>query len=148
MSTKLGRPSLYTEDVAAEILERLAEGESLRSICEDAGMPTRAAVHLWVLADREGFSVRYARARAIQAEVLAEEILDIADTEPDVQRARLKIDAIKWYSSKVAPKRFGDRITQELTGPACVPIQHVLVPQLTKEEWLIAHGIGLPAAGA
>ena len=36
---KIGRPSLYTEALAAKICRRLAEGESLRAICADKAMP-------------------------------------------------------------------------------------------------------------
>ncbi len=58
---KKGRPSLYTESLAARICRRLAEGESLRAICADKVMPDKATVLRW-LADEGRFS-RPVRAR-------------------------------------------------------------------------------------
>lgn len=88
-------------------------------------MPSTQAVLRW-LADHEDFRTQYARAREAQADALAEEILDISDdrdndyiTNDDgkevlnsehVQRSRLRVDARKWYASKVAPKKYGDKV--------------------------------------
>lgn len=124
-----GRPTIYTEELANTICIRLASGESLRRICFDAEMPNASTVHAWVLDDKEGFSKKYARARAIQAEEMFDEILDIADdgsndfmtiTKGDVEynvedrevtnRSRLRVDSRKWYLSKVLPKKFGDKL--------------------------------------
>ncbi len=49
---KIGRPSLYTEALAAKICRRLAEGETLRAICRDTAMPDKATVLRW-LADKK-----------------------------------------------------------------------------------------------
>jgi hypothetical protein len=49
-------------------------------------------------------AAQYARAREEQAETLVGEIIEIADLEPDTNRARVRIDARKWYASKVLPK--------------------------------------------
>ena len=55
-----GRPSTYTEKLTGKICTRLAEGESLRSICNDATMPAMSTVMLWLQA-HEKFSEQYAR---------------------------------------------------------------------------------------
>jgi hypothetical protein len=73
-----GRPSSFTQEIADEICERLVEGESLRKICRDDHTPNVATVCRW-LASNEGFREHYAHARALQADTLADEILDIAD---------------------------------------------------------------------
>lgn len=57
-----GRPSIYSDELAAEICERLANDESLNTICRDDHMPTRQAVHEWIADDRDGFRDKYARA--------------------------------------------------------------------------------------
>lgn len=124
----MGRPSSYTEEIAAEICGRIAEGESLLKICADDHLPNRSTVHEWIVADREGFASKYARAKDACLDLLAEEIIQIADTpeigqktvskatglevtEGDmVEHRRLKIDARKWYLSKVAPKKYGEKI--------------------------------------
>jgi len=106
----MGRPSVYTQEIADEICAQLAEGKSLRSICEADRFPTETAVRKWALEDRQGFSSQYARARQIQYERMADEVVDIADsaTPEDYNPARLRVDARKWILSKVLPKVYGE----------------------------------------
>lgn len=113
---------MYTEEIASEICLRLSGGESLRAICEDERLPNRTTVHLWVISDREGFSNQYARARQSQALRWAEEIMDIADTDGDVQRSRLQVDTRKWMLSKVLPKVYGEKQQVEHSGVDGAPI--------------------------
>ena len=147
------RPTVYRQEVADEICQRMASGESLRSICRDSGMPGESTVRSWSLANVEGFSAHYARARENQAHSLAEELLEIADdgsndwmerNDPDnpgwqvngehLQRSRLRFDARKWLASKIMPKVYGERITQEIEGD--LNIHRVLSEApLTIEEW-------------
>ncbi len=74
--TRKGRPSLYTEALAAKICARLAEGETLRAICRDKAMPDKATVLRW-LADKAKIDFRdqYVRAREMQADALFDEAL-------------------------------------------------------------------------
>ncbi len=122
---KKGRPSLYTDALAAKICRRLAEGESLRAICVDKGMPSAETVRRWLL-DNEDFCAQYVRAREVQADRFAEEILEIADDASDdwavdkdgkktldhehVQRSRLRVDTRKWLMARMAPKKYGDKM--------------------------------------
>lgn len=117
-----GRPSTYTEEIAAAILDRLEQGESLLSICRTEGMPPENTVRRWVTEDREGFSAKYARSRDIGLDHQADRIIEIADTEEDPARARVMIDARKWHLSKMAPKRYGEKLTTELSGPNGGPV--------------------------
>ena len=77
-----GRPSRFTQALADLICDRIADGESLRAICRSAGMPSKSIVLRWVIDDVNGFSDQYARARKLQADVLADEMTDIADRPP------------------------------------------------------------------
>ena len=104
-----GRPSKFTDALASAICERLSEGESLVRICDDGAMPARRTVLKWMTTD-PNFCTSIARAREEQAEHLAEEIVTIADTCTDPHKARLQIDARKWYASKLAPKKYGDKL--------------------------------------
>lgn len=72
-------------------------------------MPARRTVLTWMASDTN-FCTSIARAREEQAEHLAEEIVTIADTCTDPHKARLQIDARKWYASKLAPKKYGDKL--------------------------------------
>jgi len=111
------RPSTYTPELADLICERLANGESLLQVCRDDGMPPESTVRQWVADDREGFSAKYAHARDIGLDHQADRIIEIADTEADPARARVMIDARKWHLSKMAPKRYGEKISAEVSGP-------------------------------
>ncbi|OBW92992.1 terminase small subunit [Gallibacterium salpingitidis] len=114
---KVGRPSSFVQEVADDICMLLAQGESLRKICTRPGMPTRQTVFNW-LNENQKFFDQYARARESQADFLLDEMLDIADcaTPEDVSVAKLRVDSRKWYITKVAPKKYGDRIAQEISG--------------------------------
>lgn len=120
---KIGRPTMFTPSVKESICRRLATGESLAAIARTPGMPTVEAVRLCLLRD-ESFFADYTRARAAQAEHYAAEIIEIADTCKDYNKARLQIDARKWYASKTAPKKFGDKldVTTEHTGNVTITI--------------------------
>jgi len=113
----IGRPTKYNKKLGTEICKRIAEGESLRTICKGEGMPVISTVMLWVLdPEKKEFSEQYARARDLQAEVLFEEALDIADQGEDVNRDRLRVDTRKWYVSKVKPKKFGEKLDLTTDG--------------------------------
>jgi len=74
------RPLEFNEAVADAICERLADGESLRSICRDDEMPAKSTVFKW-LGLIPAFADQYARARETQADSLADDIVDIADNK-------------------------------------------------------------------
>ena len=118
-------PVQFSQEVADALCQHIANGDSLRVACRKRGMPSVAGVIKW-LADKEknAFVAQYTRAREVQAERNAEEIVDIADTEPDVQRAKVRIDARKWVASKLVPKKYGDRMALE--GPDGGPLQFTI----------------------
>lgn len=68
----------YEEDKAEAILQRLASGETLTSICQSMGIKPYH-VYLWTEKDFSGFRQRFARARDFGSEVLEDEAVDIAD---------------------------------------------------------------------
>lgn len=107
---KAGRPSVYTDDLATEICERIIEGESLRRICSEERMPNRNTVFRW-LDECEDFAAKYARARELQADHMDDLILEAAEKadEDNAAAQRVKIDAYKWRASKLKPKKYGDK---------------------------------------
>lgn len=104
----------YTEAQGDAICERIANGESLRSIARDKSMPAMSTLFKW-LRDHTEFSEQYARAKEESAELFADEIVSIADEGDDPIRDRLRIDARKWVASKLKPKKYGEKITQEIS---------------------------------
>lgn len=137
-----GRPSTYNAEIAQRICERVAEGESVRKICADPDMPGLTAVFSW-LNRHEDFAAQYARAKEEQAEKFADEIVEIADETPDLEPVldregnvvemkissayvswqKNRVDARKWVASKLKPKKYGDRITSEISGIDGRPVQ-------------------------
>lgn len=117
-------------DVQKRICTGLMHGKSLTTILKETkGMPSRETVYVW-LYDDKAFADDYARAREAQADYYAEQITDIADTESDPDRARVRIDARKWAAGKMKPKSYGDKVTNELVGKdgaALVPVINVTV---------------------
>jgi hypothetical protein len=127
MST--GRPPLYSEELADRICDRIANTTlGLAAICREEGMPHRNTVTDWIEKNKE-FSNKYARAKARQLELLAEEILEISDhTNNDtltinkgdetieipntewINRSKLRVDSRKWLLSKLDPKKYGDKV--------------------------------------
>jgi len=121
-----GGQRVFSEELFEEICDRLATGQSLRAICRDPHMPDEKAVRKWVTKEGAHLGPQFARAREMGCESLAEEVLEISDQPclgPDgfvdngaVQRARLMADSRKWFLSKQMPKKYGDKVTQEITG--------------------------------
>lgn len=129
-------PTLYDDAVRDRIIDRLAKGETLRAICRDDDMPDHSTVALWVMQDvdedgAEGpFAKRYAQARKLGLDVMAEETLEIADdsshdtltnakgqTAPDAEwiaRSKLRVDTRKWLLSKLRPDVYGDRTALQM----------------------------------
>lgn len=126
---------MFDQLKANVICARLAEGESLRSVCRDDGMPSEAAVRAWALDDVADFAAQYARARELGYEAQAERIIELSDEcrigkkvtrkangdveeiEGDmVERSRLQIDARKWILAKMLPKKYGDKLDLNHSG--------------------------------
>jgi hypothetical protein len=93
----------YNAEIADEICRRMAEGESLRSICRTEGYPAESTVRGWAMRDREGFAERYRQARLLQLEAWADEIVEIADRDDlDPQDRRVRVDTRRGLMSKLA----------------------------------------------
>jgi hypothetical protein len=115
-SKTAGRPSDFNLDTATSICTRIIEGESLRSICKDPESPAISTVVNW-LARFPEFVALYTHARDNQADTLADDILFIADNEPDPDKARVRIDARKWIAAKLKPRKYGDRAPDAAQRP-------------------------------
>lgn len=118
------------EEKFSDILNLISQdGLSLRDALMQGNMPSSQTFYKWIDEDEEK-SKRYARACEGRAESIFEEILDIADeshsdkkvlddgrevTDSEVvQRSRLRVDARKWVLSKMNPKKYGDKVQQDI----------------------------------
>lgn len=107
---KMGRPTVFSEELISEFLYRIAKGRSVKSVCDDKDMPHRSTIYEW-LAQNADFSDRYARASEQRADQYFDEMLDIADKAlpEEVQKAKLQIDTRKWVLARMNPKKYGDK---------------------------------------
>jgi hypothetical protein len=111
----MARPKALTQGLKEEICERIIEGETVRQIAADEHMASARTIYL-ALAQDETFSQQYARAKEFQLNRMEDEILDIADnaTGDSVQQDKLRIDTRKWIMAKRAPKKYGERVQQDV----------------------------------
>jgi hypothetical protein len=161
----MGRPSDFTEETAARICELIAQGVSLRSICDAEDFPAASTVFKW-LSERPAFSEQYARAREAQADAIFDEMLDIADDGRNdwlenrdeeggssgwrvngehIQRSRLRIEARKWMASKLQPKKYGEKVVNEHGGIDGKPIETVTRIERVIVDPRNTNGEGVPA---
>lgn len=129
----MARPSDYTQELADNICAQLANGLSLRTVCLADDMPDKSTVFRWLRTNKE-FCDQYTRAKEESADALVEEMLDISDDGANdymtrdytnggsemvvdhdhISRSRLRIDTRKWIASKLKPKKYGEKIEQNV----------------------------------
>lgn len=105
----------YTEELADEIIARLSSGETLHAICRsDDRFPAPSAISDNWCDSIPRWRERYARARNLGLDYIAEDALRIADdlTE-DPNSRRIRVDTRKWLLSKLRPDKYGDRVAIE-----------------------------------
>ena len=125
----MGREVIHqpTPELLTAICEAIGNGQSLRKFCAQDGMPSASVVCKWLSEDKV-FAEQYTRARERQADGFFDEIVDIADTEEDPQKARVRIDARKWVAGKMRPKVYGEKVDVEHSGNLAVEtIKRVIV---------------------
>ena len=125
------------EKITALVCAQIAEGKSLRSILDnDDKLPSVRTFLDW-MGEAPALATQYAQARGVGYQLLADEIVAIADenytTAEDgtrerlsneaIARNRLRVDTRKWMLSKMLPKMYGDKVTTEHTGKGGGPIQ-------------------------
>jgi hypothetical protein len=131
---KIGRPSKHTPELAAEICQRLSNGEPLRQICRDDHMPSWVSVYSWMSLDAT-LSERIAQAREAGQDAMAEKAYAEMYDEPErmltegggridpgyVQLVKARAEITLKLLAKWNPKRYGDRIA--VAGDAESPIK-------------------------
>jgi len=122
----MSRPSDYSDDLAERICAGLMDGQSLRRVCADEDMPDRRTIYRWMQSIPD-FATKCAHARVIQADAIEEDMADIEDRtlcgELDPAAARAVLSSKQWRASKLAPKKYGEKLHAELTGAGGGPMQ-------------------------
>ena len=133
--TKGRPPATYRPELAMAIIERIAAGETIRSICASDGMPSAVSFRRWALARKE-LSEALAAARQLKADALFDEALDLArelvidpGTAQKVRAYDVAMSQLRWSAGKLDPQRFSDRSSVSFV----VPIQIVTTLDLGQE---------------
>jgi hypothetical protein len=127
--TKPGSPE--RAKLADAVLANMESGMSCWKACEKAGVKNSTFM-LWVSQD-SALAESYARARENYVERIAQEVMELSDVDvgetPDgrkdwaaVQKHKLQVDTRKWLLSKLAPKKYGEKI--EISGDKESPLVH------------------------
>ena len=119
--------------VFENILEGVRKGDAVRKVLSLPDMPSTKTFYKWL--ENEDRGKQYARACEYRADAIFEEILNICDDKTEdyistksgavgnnaaVQRARLQVDTRKWIVSKLNPKKYSDKIQNEVTGDMAI----------------------------
>lgn len=148
LPAKVGRPrSVDRVAILKQVCRAISKGDSVQEACREAGIRA-ARLHEWTREDSVLASM-YARAREQQAHSLAEHAIAVSraaygrDTA-GVQAARLEVDTLKWYVSKIAPKLYGERLVVEDEGEKTIRVvfEQAVPPgrQIADGEWELADG--------
>lgn len=152
------KPNQFSQDMVDVICLRLADGESLNSICRDPAMPRKGLVFEWLTA-YPSFANQYARACEMRADHWFEELYEAAtDGRNDfydrpvfnakselvrvervldgeaVARSRLRVDALKWMMSKLNARKYGDKVDLNVGGQVDNPLRLVAAVAITTND--------------
>lgn len=134
-----GRPSKFTREGVQRVCGRMREGMSIRRACEGEDFEHTTFLG-WAFdegPEKDWVFEQYEHARAVRAELINEEILEIADDGTNdwmeihgkdgdvvgwringeaVQRSRLRIESRERFLQRTAPKRYADMKRVQLSG--------------------------------
>jgi len=130
--TIMGRPTIYTEELADYIIRQVASSDmGLKALCaSDDRMPNHQTVNAWRW-DYPEFSARYLTAKQHQTYIMGEVCEEIAADKAYYHDAtgekrvdpgyiasqRLMAETKRWHMSKLNPTFFGDRkVVEQLQG--------------------------------
>lgn len=149
-----GRPiEPVPTELADEIVAWISDGKPLREFCRQQGKPCYATVYNWLDKDRE-FATRFAGARECGEDVIAQECFEIADDSSNdwierqdkkgetytafnaehVQRSKLRIETRLKLLAKWNPKKYGEKIQQEVVGKDGGPVQSSITVTFVKPK--------------
>lgn len=110
----------------------------MHSISKLKAMPQERTLYNW-LEEKPDFLQKYALAREARADRWADEIIEISDdsendfiyvedsdkngrgarqvvNHENINRSRLRVDTRKWLMARMSPRKYGDKVQQEITG--------------------------------
>lgn len=152
-----GAPIEWTEELKeaaiTHIIDEITEGKSIRAILREAKikLPSNRLFLKWVAED-ESLSKQYAYSMGLRADLMFEDMLDIADSVEDdliilpdgrevvnnnvIQRDKLRVDTRKWALSRMNPKKYGEKVDLSSSDGSMTP-KVLDLAQLSTEELLL-----------
>jgi len=154
----MGRHTVFTKAMGDRICQGIRAGKSLSKICQEEGMPEKSQVLRWRgMPSLQKFRNQYDLAVQDRTDAWAEQVIDIADdgendtyidgngnvkTDFDVvQRSKLRVDTRLKLMSKLAPRKYGDRLDITSDDEQIVPLMvfnmrpaEAKKPKKTKKE--------------
>jgi hypothetical protein len=138
----MGRKSTYSQKVADAIVAWISLGKPLREFCRLNELAW-STVYDWLEAQPE-FAVRFARARDVGADAIAEQALEIADTplegvrtettsgedgctkevrEDMLGHRKLQVETRLKLLAKWFPQKYGDKTEHTINGPVTLDLK-------------------------
>jgi hypothetical protein len=106
------------ESVKDELLLRIAEGESVFTICQDTHMPARSVIYKWIR-EHAQFKQEYESALDQRADKYVEQIADLSRhmqdraamgaSNEEVTALKAHINSLQWIAARLNPKKYGDK---------------------------------------
>lgn len=142
-------PENVRKEIQEKILARLMSGEHLTAICRSKEMPELKSIYQWLQTDAV-FAERYSFAREVAAQIMCDEIVEIADNcnedwtecaklnKASVERAKIMIDARKWTLATTMPRRYGNKSNIEISGKdgGAITMANAVIPiDKLRETW-------------
>ena len=138
------RPTIYEEGILQRVCDGLTEGLSIKQTCEPIDMPRWQEVYL-EMQRNEDVRTAIAHAREAQQEVTADDIVEMADlaTPEDHNVVKLRIWARQWRAAKLAPKKYGEKQSVEVTADIGATAARVLMDltQQARDAKAIEHNV-------
>lgn len=142
MVAKKRRPSEDMEKLFIAVCDKMRTGLSARKACKAAGM---AQASFYEHAVKPHLAEQYAKSREALLEHWAEDAMEIADESVGslasggmdsaaIAKQKLRIDTRKWFLSKLAPKKYGDKIESTLVGDADRPVHNAITVNLVRPK--------------
>ena len=137
----IGAPQFkWTEEIEDAICAAIAvSANGLDDICkENKEFPCVRLIYTRLI-QSEPFMQKYARARELQQQLLADQLIPLSDKDrichkrtinadgseetvrlDQVERSKLQIETRKWVLARLNPKKYGDKIQAEHSGEVAI----------------------------
>ncbi len=138
---KAGRPSTFTRALADEICDLICGGDSLLQVAHSFDPENPRSFYRYILrhlASDEEFCRNYARAKELSGDADSDYIIFLAHAvvagKVDANSANVAINAMKWTAARKQPKKYGDKVQQEISGKDGAPIEAAITVQFVKSN--------------